>query len=88
MNDSDLNSLLRQLRRSAPEPSGQLVEGILSRLGPPSASLRTALYAGAISCALAVALSAWIGSRSSRELPSAPPEFTLLTPGGAPLASL
>lgn len=89
MTPSDLDRLFRQLRETAPETPAGLASGVLSRLGPPTAQVKTVLYAGAASCLVAVALAALIGA-SVRDAPveTVPPELTLLTRGAGPLASL
>ena len=88
MNAADLDRLLHQLSASSPEAPDRIVEGVLSRLGPPAAQVRTAYLAGLASCALGIALAFWIGLTSHPEPEIAPPAFTLLTQGAGPLAAL
>jgi len=89
MREPDLDLLFHQIRESSPEVPRGLVPGVLSHLGPSARQVRTILVAGATSCAVAMLLAALIGATvPPPEIDTAPPEFTLLTRGAGPLASL
>lgn len=90
MTQPPLDSLLRQLRSATRGPSDDLLPQILERLGPSVAQVRLSVFAGFACCTAAVLLSAMIASIAlpRAESPALPPEFTVLTRGAGPLASL
>lgn len=89
MNAPDLDRLLGDLRASAPLPTSDLTSLIMSRLGPSAGQVRKTLLAGAAACLLSILVAATIAlATASGTAEAAPPEFTLLTRGAGPFASL
>jgi hypothetical protein len=89
MNAPDLDRLFVDLRASTPRPPQDLTSSVMSRLGPSVMQVRKTLWAGAAACLLSMLVAATIALATvSGTAEAAPPEFTLLTRGAGPFASL